>query len=262
MTTELLLLTLLTAGPPQAISVSPSAGSGSSQTFTFVFTDPDGASLRLMLFQDDTHRWSRSCGLSHSVARGFRLLNDDNSAWLTQRLENSQCSINLSSTTAVYLGSQVKLSVPIVFKPVFSGAKSIYLETYGPGGGWAMKSFGSWTVAACPVCPQCPDQRMEIWTDRIAVRCAVCKASVAVTTWVPRGPVEVLRNGLRLGASDYSTIRFPLDSRAPPSGQVAVQFPAPVPSGTLIELRYPVPAGTGYAVLGLNPLAFLRENVP
>jgi hypothetical protein len=63
-------------------------------------------------------------------------------------LQNSQCSLNVATATAVPSGNTLTLTVTVAFKPAFDGAKNVYLHAVdlsGANSGW--QQLGAWTVA-------------------------------------------------------------------------------------------------------------------
>jgi hypothetical protein len=63
------------------------------------------------------------------AANQFLLLNDAGAAFQTA-LDNSQCTVNAASATVTGSGTRLTVSVPVTFKPAFTGAKSIYAEAF------------------------------------------------------------------------------------------------------------------------------------
>jgi large repetitive protein len=81
------------------------------------------------------------------------LLNDAGTAYSTAAvgasvtLQNSQCAINLGSSTAIPSGNAVTLNLATTFAPVFAGGKTLYMfaaSATGTNSGW--QSRGTWTV--------------------------------------------------------------------------------------------------------------------
>jgi uncharacterized membrane protein len=146
-----------------ADSVSPNGGTGSSQTFALQYTDTAGAT-------DLTTAWvwiSTSFGSSAAgsclvyydrAANVLSLLNDQGTAWAPAAvggsgvLQNSQCAMALSGTTAVLSGNTLTLNLSVTFAPGFMGTKQIYMYAVNAGGttsGWQTR--GSWTVSGSAV---------------------------------------------------------------------------------------------------------------
>jgi uncharacterized repeat protein (TIGR01451 family) len=146
-------------GVPSVVSLSPTSGSATTQTFTFTFADTNGASNLdnvTMLFSE-TGSGSGACWLFYS--RRFNLVdlyNDSATAAVgpappgySTVLQNSQCALNVGSTTIASLGNQLTVVIPVTFQPSFLGTKQIYLiatNLQGVTSGWQIK--GSWTLGS------------------------------------------------------------------------------------------------------------------
>ncbi len=140
---------------PSAISVTPSSGSGSAQTFAFVFSDPNGASdiVTAQIDIASTLTVSGACYLYYPRALNEIYLANDTGAWQgpialgsTGTLQNSQCSINVGSSSATLSGTTLTLNLALSFKTAFAGSKNIYMETQNASHNSGWSSFGSWTV--------------------------------------------------------------------------------------------------------------------
>ena len=62
-------------------------------------------------------------------------------------LQNSQCSLNVATTTVASSGNTLTWNLPMTFKPAYAGAKNIYLlaaDISGSNSGW--QQLGAWTV--------------------------------------------------------------------------------------------------------------------
>ena len=60
-------------------------------------------------------------------------------------LANSQCSVNMSSTTAVRNGNTLTLNLPMVFQNGYTGAKGTFLyaaDLSGSSSGWQQLALG------------------------------------------------------------------------------------------------------------------------
>jgi hypothetical protein len=151
--------TLATAGTPSTVSVMPSSGSGNSQTFTLQYSDTAGAAnlQQVWAYFNATlaNPASHACMLFYNPATNqINLLNDGTTLWMpatlgsATTLQNSQCSLNAATATAVPSGNTLTLTVTLAFKPAFDGAKNVYLHAVdlsGANGGW--QQLGTWTVA-------------------------------------------------------------------------------------------------------------------
>ena len=140
-----------------ADSVTPLSGSGSSQTFALQYSDTFGSA-------DLTQAWvwinansttaANSCMAYYDKAsNGIYLLTDGGHFWTarstlgaTGTLSNSQCSINLTSSSVVNSGTHLTLNLAITFTGAYAGAKNVYM--YGTNGtvssGW--QTLGTWSV--------------------------------------------------------------------------------------------------------------------
>ncbi len=142
-----------------AVSVTPSSGSGTSQTFALQYTDTAGsASLKqVWVYFNATlaSPASNACMLYYNTATNqINLLNDNATLWLpatvgtATTLQNSQCSLNVASTTVALSSNTLTLNVPMTFKSAYAGAKNTYLhavDVSGSTSGW--QPLGAWTVA-------------------------------------------------------------------------------------------------------------------
>ncbi len=149
--------TVPSAAPPQAVSVSPSSGFGASQTFAFRVADPSGhENLGTMLVViNSVLSAANSCYLYYSAsANMLALASDAGDGWSNPvalgagvTLENRQCRVNVSTASRTLSGTELTVTVAIVFKPEFAGLKSSYLyvdNRSGLSSGWV--KFGTWTV--------------------------------------------------------------------------------------------------------------------
>jgi hypothetical protein len=167
---KLLILTTLFAAclsaqinggaPFKPISVSPASGIGSQQTFSMVYFDtlaPSDIQAVWVVFTS-TLGSANSCPIYYTAATNqLQLYSNDNQSTVSGSpgssgtLSNSQCSINLASSSAVYgnSGYQLTLNLAMTFSGSYAGPKNIYMDTIGyaaPAAGWA--TMGSWTVPA------------------------------------------------------------------------------------------------------------------
>lgn len=143
------------AGPPSAVSVTPGSGTGTSQTFSFVYSDPRGyaAISSASIVINGSLYVVNSCYVYYlRASNAVYLANDAGTAWLgpvspgqSGSVQNSQCSVAGTGSSAVGTGNQLTLTLAVSFLPGFTGSKSTYMEVYdGSDSGW--QSRGSWTV--------------------------------------------------------------------------------------------------------------------
>jgi len=149
-------MTAIAATPVRAVSVSPSSGSGASQTFTFVYTDSSGASdfASAQALIGASITGASSCYVWVTPGSGAVWLANDNGSWpaamtlgTAGTLQNSQCAVNVGSSSGVLSGNTYALNLAITFESGFSGAKNIYslaTNMAGLNSGW--QTLGTWTV--------------------------------------------------------------------------------------------------------------------
>ncbi len=134
-----------------ADSVTPASGSGSSQTFTAIYSDPGGASAfkRRLFIINAALNGSSSCFVQ-TDSTGIYLVADNGSTLLGpvsngNSQTNSQCTLNGSGSAVNNSGNMSSVTLPIVFKAPFAGAKNIYMyaEDSSSNTGWQTK--GTWT---------------------------------------------------------------------------------------------------------------------
>lgn len=133
------------------VSVSPDAGSGDSQVFTFkmdgVFPEDEvdlsfSTSTAFGTIQFYDHGCALIINPSLPAAFAISLRADLATSWTTTNgtlgtgpsLQNSQCSIDLAKSSAVWSGTTLTLQLPVTFTDAFLGTKNIYM--FGPGTGW------------------------------------------------------------------------------------------------------------------------------
>ena len=142
-----------------ADSVTPGSGTGLSQTFALQYSDSNGGG-------DLTQAWAwftagfgssaaSSCMLYYSKAsNGLFLLDDSGGTFSapglignTGTLSNTQCSVNLGSSSLAVSGTHLVLNLAMTFRSEYEGVKNVYL--YGTNGrlssGWS-PTLGTWTV--------------------------------------------------------------------------------------------------------------------
>ena len=149
-----------TVGIASTVSVTPNSGSGSSQNFAFEYSDTAGAASleQVWAYFNATlaNPATTSCMLYYNTANNqINLLNDNATVWMpaalgsATTLQNSQCSLNVATATAVPNGNILTLNVTITFKPAFAGAKNVYLHSVdvsGSNSGWQL--LGAWAVTS------------------------------------------------------------------------------------------------------------------
>ncbi len=149
------------------VSVSPDAGSGDAQVFTFkmdgVFPEDQvdlsfSTSTAFGTLQFYDHGCAMMISVGPSASFQISLLADlastgtatDGTIGTGPALQNSQCSIDLSSSSAVLSVTTLTLQLPITFTNAFLGTKNVYV--FGPGTGWPAGApytpVGTFTVSA------------------------------------------------------------------------------------------------------------------
>jgi hypothetical protein len=149
----------VSAGPPQAVSVTPSTGTGSSNTFSFLYSDANGASDLgiVQVVINASLSGYQGCYISiDPVHKTLLLLNDGATAWqgpitlpTSGTLANSQCTINGGSSSIALSGNNATVNLALSFSGSFGGAKSVYGYAQAANGlnsGWT--ALGNWTVPA------------------------------------------------------------------------------------------------------------------
>ena len=140
-----------------ADSATPSSGTGSTQVFSLQYSSTRGATDLLhawvwfsATFSDDS---TYSCMLYYDRSIGrLRMLNNG-STWMSGSLGgsgtlwNSQCSVNLGSSSVTFDGNTLTLNLAMTFRSQYRGAKNIYMyaaNLSGVNSGWRHR--GLWTV--------------------------------------------------------------------------------------------------------------------
>jgi hypothetical protein len=144
--------------PPVNTSVAPSSGAGSSQTFAFTYSDPYGytdISLVQMHFQTQLVG-NNACYLQYTRSTNtVQLLNDAGTGYVGSggmlggagTLANSQCTLNLASSSSSGSGNNLTVNVALTFTPAFNGAKTVSMNVSNNASvssGWQAK--GTWTI--------------------------------------------------------------------------------------------------------------------
>ena len=141
------------------VSVAPSSGSGTNQAFSFVYSDPNGyADIRYVqvLFQTQVSG-ANACYFEYLPAtNSINLVADSGNGYAGSAqlgaagaLSNSQCTVNTGASSVSNSGTNLTLTLALSFKPVFTGAKSIFMNVFNNANvsaGW--QATGSWTVPA------------------------------------------------------------------------------------------------------------------
>lgn len=144
-------LTLAPYAPPGALSVSPSSGTAVSTTLTFAVTDAGGAASVTdvqMLIHTTNGDAVNACyvrvrpGNVEMPENAMYLGVNSGTGWYGPTgagtagavLSNSQCSLNVASSTVAMAGNTVSIAIPVTFKPGFTGVKNIYMKATNSSG--------------------------------------------------------------------------------------------------------------------------------
>ncbi len=145
--------------PPQVVSVQPASGTGWGRTFSFVYQDRDGATTlsSVQALVNTSQNTVSSCYLSiEPIGGSVSLANDSGTGWLGPLafgaqgiLQNSQCSVDASTSSGTITNDTYTASLALTFKPGFAGGKRIYGYANNLGNvnsGW--QAIGTWVVGA------------------------------------------------------------------------------------------------------------------
>lgn len=137
-------------GPPSTLSVTPSSGAGATQSFQFQFSDPGGVANIAALYADLGVTAVNTCYVTYQV--GMLYLAADNGFFGSPlpiggsgTLANSQCSINVGSSSISGSGTNVTLTLAVTFSVAYSGPHTNYAVAYnneGLNSGW--QDVGTW----------------------------------------------------------------------------------------------------------------------
>jgi hypothetical protein len=141
-----------------AVSVVPASGSGAQQTFSLQYSDSAG-------FADFSTTWvwftasfggntANACLLYYNrPINTLYLITDGGYYWLpgatpgsATTLGNSQCTVDMASSSVTTSGTGLVLNLALTFKLSFGGLKNVYMDANGSSGtsGWLAR--GNWTV--------------------------------------------------------------------------------------------------------------------
>jgi len=139
---------------PQNISVTPGSGTGTNQVFTATYSDGLG-------YQDINEAWFMVAGDVSGVAGCFAkwvaasntlYLGDDAArVWMGPiqagsgaTLQNSQCVLNASTSSASGAGNMLTVRFAFSFASGFGGTKNTYLNVFGSTGTPGWQQQGTW----------------------------------------------------------------------------------------------------------------------
>jgi uncharacterized protein (TIGR03437 family) len=142
--------------PPVPASATPSSGSGSGQTFQIVFRDPNGfadiTTASVVFNGPDSNR----CLVMLNASTSAFYLASDGGGWLRPAtagspvmLQNKSCALNAAEASVSGSGTDLTVTLPLVFNPAFAGSKTLsgqVQDSTGVTSSWT--KVGSWTVPA------------------------------------------------------------------------------------------------------------------
>jgi len=160
------VIQLSTNSAPTATGVTPAAGSAVPSTnvlFDAVFTDLDGANTlgNLNVWFTAGAGQTDACRVEYRRgANELRLYGDTNSGWqfstpgFNTTMSNTQCQVNVGSTSAILSGTTLTLRLSVRFQPAFVGLRNIYgSATDTPGSASATTLLGTVTIGTINVTP-------------------------------------------------------------------------------------------------------------
>ncbi len=152
---------------PTADSVTPNTGSGASQNFTFKYSSTGGfANLSALyaLFNSSLSATAGCVPVYLAATNSLYLYNDAGNAVLgpltpgaAGTLANSQCSINLATSSASGSGNTLSLNLAVTFTSAFKGPQTIYgyaADKANMNSGW--QTLGTWTASGGGGQPSAP----------------------------------------------------------------------------------------------------------
>lgn len=142
-------------------AVSPSSGSGAGQTFTFQYYSANGNQYLKVLYAliNSGTNGAGGCEVEYlPVTNRLYLLNDAGSGFLGPAtpgmagiLSNSQCSLDVGSSSATGLANSIALKLALGFSDEFGAVRNLYGLAYDLAGnrnGWQL--VGTWNTAGAP----------------------------------------------------------------------------------------------------------------
>jgi hypothetical protein len=210
-------------------SLIPTTGAGSSGTFSGVFTHTGGATqhyLGYMLFLPTPNvvnfTATGSCLVEYNrISNGMRLIDNAGTGWIGgiegirlgtpgAVLDNSFCTVNVQSATALVAGTQMTVNVPIVFKPALGPVLGSFLQAEDVNGLWTgMTQFGNWVLPGAPLVRTGPAIASILPTTATG-----SAANYTITATHPGGPgaltqVHLLLSDKIVGGTPCQAVYFP-----------------------------------------------------
>ena len=210
-------------------SLVPTTGAGSSNTFSGVFTHSGGATqhyLGYMLFLPTPNvvnfTATGSCLVEYNrISNGMRLIDNAGTGWIggiegiklgtpSAVLDNSFCTVNVQSATALVAGTQMTVNVPVTFKTSLGPVLGTFLQAEDMNGVWTgMTQFGNWVLPGAPLVRTGPAIASILPTTATG-----SAANYTITATHPNGPgaltqVHLLLSDKIVGGTPCQVVYFP-----------------------------------------------------
>src|SRR5205085_8442808 len=121
------------------VSATPSSGSGLSQKFAALYSDSNGlADINVVMLSVNTSSsLANACVVEYVRATNqLFLMNDAGTTWIGPgapgspgTLQNSQCTLDLQTSSASSVGTEVTVNYALSFANSFQGSKSVFMKT-------------------------------------------------------------------------------------------------------------------------------------
>ncbi len=138
------------------VSVTPNSGSGSSQTFAFVFSDSGGAAdiSAAQIGFNTSLAGTNACWMYYAASTKTIYLSNNAGAFANPglvlgssgTLQNSQCTINVATSSVLLSGNTLTLYLALSFAPAFAGTQNIYMFVQNATLSNGFTQEGTWTV--------------------------------------------------------------------------------------------------------------------
>jgi hypothetical protein len=136
--------------------VTPNSGSGASETFAFAFSDAAGAAdiSAAQIGINTSMSGSSSCWMYYAASTNEIYLANNAGSFATAgltvgtsgTLSNSQCTVNVGSSSASLSGNTLTLNLALSFTPAFAGTKNIYMYVQNATQSNGFTQEGTWTA--------------------------------------------------------------------------------------------------------------------
>jgi len=138
----------------QAISVTPNTGNVATQSFVLAYSDSEGVVADLKVARVRFSGGSGPCVIDYNAMTNQVRMQNDLGEWGNFKNfgvgainNNSQCSLNLATSSAAPSGNDLTLTLVITFKPAFAGPKNIDMRANSNvGSTTGFVNRGTWTV--------------------------------------------------------------------------------------------------------------------